>query len=92
MTDEPTNLILEQLKLIRSDMARDKAEVKLALAELTKAVADNTAHINRLNRRTNELPLDLETMMKAEVMGRLGRYENEIDRRMDEIEAKLRDR
>ncbi|MBO1361770.1 hypothetical protein J2D73_18470 [Acetobacter sacchari] len=88
MTDEPTNLILEQLKLIRKEQA-DQRTLLLHHTDLLRRIERRVAEGER---RVDELKDDLEMMLKSEIMGRLGNFENEIDRRMDEIEAKLRER
>lgn len=94
MTDEPTSLIIEHLKAIRSEVEALKQEVRADLAQIYQATNANTAQMQRILRRMNELPLDLETMMKAELMGRLGHMERQmeshIDSRLDAIEECLK--
>jgi hypothetical protein len=81
MSDRPENvqsLILEQLRLIRRDIAD--------LRTITLHTAD---HSRRIERRIEEVRDDLEMMLKNELMGRLGTFEMRVDEKLDAAVERL---
>jgi hypothetical protein len=73
------NIVLEQLRLIRSEIA-DLRTVTLASAD----------RMRRLERRLEEMRDDIELMMKAELMGRLGNFEHHIEARLDAMADRIK--
>lgn len=78
LADEPTQLILEQLRLVRSEMA-DLRTVTLASVD----------HSRRIERRLEEVRDDLELVIKSELMGRMGHFETRLEDRLERIERRL---
>ncbi|GBQ52275.1 hypothetical protein ACM0P6_02785 [Komagataeibacter sucrofermentans] len=78
MTVDTSSLILEQLRLIRKEIA-DLRTVTLANADRSR----------RLERRLEEMRDDIELMMKAELMGRLGHFETQVEARLDAMSDRI---
>ncbi|MBY4641566.1 hypothetical protein K6L44_16570 [Gluconacetobacter entanii] len=78
MTVDTNSLILEQLRLIRKEIA-DLRTVTLANADRSR----------RLERRLEEMRDDIELMMKAELMGRLGHFEAQVENRLDAMSDRI---
>lgn len=78
MTENVENLILEQLKAIRRD-----------IADVRTLTLQNSDYIRRLDRRMSEMRDDLEMMIKAELMGRLGHFETIIEQRLDTLGERI---
>ena len=77
MSDQPENITLRLLRDIRREMT-DQRTLLLALVEQGQ----------RLERRITETRDDIELMLKAELMGRMGNFEVRFDARLDELERK----
>ena len=77
---EPANLTLEILRELREEMRHFRREQN-EMRTLTLATFDR---IKRVERRLEEVRDDLESTVKAEIMGRLGNFETEMERRLDE--------
>lgn len=78
MTDNVENLVLEQLKAIRRDIADVRTLTLL-----------NSDYIRRLDRRMSELRDDLEMMVKAELIGQLGHFETVIEQRLEALGERI---
>lgn len=78
MTDETTNLVLEQLRAIRRE-----------IVDLRTITLRNVDYLQRLERRMSETRDDLELMIKAELMGRLSHFETTMEQRIDALEGRL---
>jgi len=78
MADNVENLVLEQLKAIRRD-----------IADVRTLTLQNSDYIRRLDRRMSELRDDLEMMIKAELMGRLGHFETVMEQRLDALGERI---
>ncbi|WP_395371701.1 hypothetical protein [Komagataeibacter diospyri] len=78
MTVDTSSMILEQLRLIRKEIA-DLRTVTLANADRSR----------RLERRLEEMRDDIELMMKAELMGRLGHFETQVENRLDAMSDRI---
>ncbi len=78
MTENVENLVLEQLRAIRRD-----------IADVRTLTLQNSDYIRRLDRRMSELRDDLEMMVKSELMGRLGHFETVIEQRLDALGERI---
>jgi predicted nucleic acid-binding Zn-ribbon protein len=81
MTANIENLILEQLRQIRAEI-RDVRAVVLQNVEYTRRLEQR---MGSFEQRLNHLRDDLELMIKAELMGRLGHFETAIEQRLDAL-------
>lgn len=77
---EPANLTAEILRELRDEVRGFRREQN-DMRTLTLATFDR---IKRLERRLEEVRDDLESTIKAEIMGRLGNFETEMERRLEE--------
>ena len=84
-------LLLNLLKEIRAEQ-RDQRTLLLQSVEYSRRIE---RRLDALDRRTGELRDDLELMIKAELMGRLGHFEIQIEQalgrmsdRMDAMEVR----
>jgi hypothetical protein len=68
-------VVLRLLRDIRREMT-DQRTLLLALVEQGQ----------RLERRITETRDDIELMLKAELMGRLGNFETRFEQRLDDLE------
>jgi hypothetical protein len=76
MSDQPENIVLRLLRDIRREMT-DQRTLLLALVEQGQ----------RLERRITETRDDIELMLKAELMGRMGNFEARFEARLEALEA-----
>ena len=87
MSLEPENLVLEQLRLMRrefADMRREMGDQR----SLLLALADQG---QRLERRIHDVRDDIELMLKAELMGRMGNFETRMEARLDALAERIGD-
>lgn len=75
MSDQSENVVLRLLRDIRREMT-DQRSLLLALVEQGQ----------RLERRISETRDDIELMLRAELMGRLGNFETRFEQRLDDLE------
>jgi predicted nucleic acid-binding Zn-ribbon protein len=70
-------------------LRREVGEVR----SLALALADQGRRLERrfgdMERRISDIRDDLELMLRAELMGRLGHFETQIEARLDGLEARL---
>lgn len=85
MPDEPESLILQHLRLIRAEV-RDVRTLTLGLAEGQRRLEQRMGH---LEGRIDVLKDDLELMIKAELMGRLGHFEIVMERKFDDLSERV---
>ena len=78
MAEEPTSLIIEHLGSLRAEVA-DMRTVLLASIDRTR----------RVEERIEEMRDDLEIMIKAELVGRLGNVEAHVDARLDAMREQV---
>lgn len=86
MAEEPVNLVLEQLKAIRKDLADQRGLLLQSIDYMRKME-------QRLDARIVAVRDDLEIMLKSELMGRLTHFETVVEtalgRQIDDLEARL---
>lgn len=78
MSTEPDKLILPHLRALRSELA-DVRTISLASVD----------HARRIERRLDEVRDDLELMIKAEPVGRLGHFETQIEAQTDRMREQI---
>lgn len=78
MAESVDNLILEQLPHIRRE-----------IADVRTLALQNADYTRRLDRRMSELRDDIELMIKAELMGRLGHFETTIEQRLEAMADRI---
>ena len=83
MSDQPDNVVLRLLRDIRREMT-DQRALLLALVEQGQRLE---RRMGELERRISEIKDDIEIMLKAELMGRMGNFEARFETRLEEIEA-----
>jgi hypothetical protein len=76
MSDQPTSIVIRLLQDVRREMT-DQRGLLLALVEQGQ----------RLERRITETRDDIELMLKAELMGRMGNFESRFETRLEALEA-----
>ena len=88
MTLEPENLVLSLLRDIRREMG-DVRSLVIALADQGQRLERRMERIERrmsdLESRMSETRDDIELMLKAELMGRMGHFETRMERQMEEL-------
>ena len=87
MSTEPGNLILSLLRDIRREMT-DQRSLLLALAEQGQRLE---RRMGGLERRVSETRDDIELMLKAELMGRMGNFETRMEARLDALAERIGD-
>lgn len=92
MNENVENLVLEQLKLIRREIA-DLRTLALQTVEHTRRIdrrmGEFDHRMGELDRRMGELRDDIELMVKAELMGRLGHFETVIEQQLGVLSDRL---
>lgn len=80
MNDEPDNVVLRHLRDIRRDLT-DQRTLLLSLVDQVQRME------RRLERRISETKDDIELMLKAELMGRMGNFETRFEARLEALET-----
>lgn len=80
MSDEPDNVVLRHLRDIRRDLT-DQRTLLLSLVDQVQRME------RRLERRISETKDDIELMLKAELMGRMGNFETRFEARLEALET-----
>ena len=78
MSDQPGNIVLDLLRTLR----RENVDMRPLLLGLV-------AQGQRLERRMTEMRDEIELMLKAELMGRLGNFETQMEHRLDPLSDRL---
>jgi hypothetical protein len=93
---EPTlellrNLMLQSLNELR-EMRREVGEQRSLLLALTdqgqrldRRMSDVERRMGDVERRPGEMRDDIELMLKAELMGRMGNFETQVGHRLDAL-------
>ena len=81
---------LELIGKIVLEIQAEQRVVRTELRDIRTLVLGQVEQTRRLERRMGELRDDLELMIKAELMGRLGFFEIQIERRLDALEERMR--
>jgi hypothetical protein len=84
MSDQSENVVLRLLRDIRREMT-DQRALLLALVEQGQRLE---RRMGELERRISEIKDDIEIMLKAELMGRMGNFETRFEQRLDDLERR----
>lgn len=84
MSDQPENIVMRLLRDIRRDVT-DQRTLLLALVGQGHRLE---RRMGELDRRMGEVKDDIELMLKAELMGRVGNFETRFEARLDDLERK----
>ena len=95
MSDQPEPVSLELLGKLLLDMQREQRAQRAEMREQRTLLVGLVELGRRTDRHLTELRDDLELMLKAELMGRLGHFETRIEHhisalaeRVDTLEAR----
>jgi hypothetical protein len=76
---------LDEQRGLRSEQQVLRREV----SEMRSLVLSVSDQVRRMDRHVAEVRDDIELMVKAELMGRLGHFEAQLEHRLQAIEARL---
>jgi hypothetical protein len=80
---------LEMLQALMQKMLNETGDLKGLVLALTEQQRRLERRIGDVDRRLGEVRDDIEVMLKAELMGRMGHFETRIEARLEAIEARL---
>ncbi len=103
MSDQGGEVTLEFLGRILREVQVEQREQRTELRDMRSELRDvhseqrdirslllaQVEHSRRAEQRIAELRDDLELMLKSELMGRLGHFETQIKRRLDELTERM---
>ena len=92
MVDSVDNLVLEQLRAIRSEQQGHRTLLLSCvdyMRRVEQRVVDFEQRLVSTDRKLNELRADLELMFKAELMGQLANFETRIEAQLDRISDRV---
>ena len=84
MSDDPDNVVLRHLR----DMMRDHRTLLAGLLDQGQRLE---RRIGELDRRMGEIKDDIELMLKAELMARMGNFESRFEARIGALESQAGD-
>ena len=82
MNESPDNLVLRHLRDIRREMT-DQRTLLLAIVDQGHRLERRMGEVARNITETKD---DIELMLKAELMGRMGNFESRFEDRLDRLE------
>ena len=82
MSESPDNFVPRLLRDIRREMT-DQRTLLLAIVDQGQRLE---RRMGELDRRMGEMKDDIELMLKAELMGRMGNFESRFEDRLDRLE------
>jgi chromosome segregation ATPase len=80
-----TEVTLEVLGRLMERNLTEQAALRSDLREVRSLALALSEQGRRVERRVEELRDDLELMLKTELMGRLGHFEAQIERRLEDM-------
>jgi chromosome segregation ATPase len=80
-----TEVTLEMLGRLMERNLTEQAALRSDLREVRSLALALSEQGRRVERRVEELRDDLELMLKTELMGRLGHFEAQIERRLEDM-------
>jgi len=87
MSDDPDNVVLRHLRDIRREM-RDHRTLLAGLVDQGQRLE---RRMGELDRRMGEIKDDIELMLKAELMARMGNFESRFEARLEALESQTGD-
>lgn len=86
MTDNIGNaLMFNVLKEIRAELREQRSELR----EHRGMLLNLAEAIRRAERRINELPAEVELMLRSEMLGRLTHFETQLDERLAQLADRI---
>jgi uncharacterized coiled-coil protein SlyX len=89
---DPPNLVLNLLRSIRGELVEHRT-LLIAVVEqgrrLERRMGELERRMGELERRMGEQKDDIELMLKAEIMGRLGHFETRIEAQIEALSARV---
>jgi hypothetical protein len=82
---DPPNLVLNLLRSIRGELVEHRT-LLIAVVEQGRRLE---RRMGELERRMGEQKDDIELMLKAEIMGRLGHFETRIEAQIEALSARV---
>ena len=83
------DVTLDMLQVLIQRCVDEQATTRRENLEMRSLMLATVEQGRRIERRLGEVTDDLELMVKAERMGRLGHFELQIDSRLEAIEQRL---
>lgn len=89
MSEGGERVSLELVARLLRDMQAEQRAQRAELRDHRSLLLLQVEQGKRVERRLSELRDELELMLRAEIMGRLGHFEIQMDRRLEELEGRL---
>jgi len=83
------NVSLDLLGELLRDIPAEQRVMRAEAHETRGLLLAMTEQMRRLDRRMDELRDELELMIKAELMGRLGHFETQMEHRLDALGERM---
>lgn len=84
-----TEVSLEMLQALMQRGLDEQAATRREVGEMRSLLLALAEQGRRVERRVGEVRDDIELMVKAELMGRLGHFETQIEARLGALDARL---
>ncbi len=92
MSDQPDDLVLQHLRLIRAEL-RDVRTLTLRLADQGRQLDQRISHvdqrISQVDQPIDMLKDDLELIIRTELMGQLGHFETVMGTQLDTLSTRV---
>ncbi len=89
MSDVPENVTLELLGGLIRNVLSEQRELRAEQHKQLQLLMALVEQGRRADRHLAELKDDIELMLKAELMGRLGNFETRFEGRLDELDGQI---
>jgi hypothetical protein len=86
---DPDGVNLDLIGKIMLEMQGELRSLRAEQRDLRTLVLAQVEQGRRVERRVGELRDDLELMIKAELMGRLGHFETQMEHRLDALAERI---
>ncbi len=91
VTLELLGQILRDVQRELREMRRERRVDMELVTDLVRRVNRVDTHVGQVDGHIGDLRSDLELMIRAELMGRLGQFETTVDHRLDRHEERIAD-
>lgn len=89
MSDPGSTVTLDMigrlLREVQTDVRQNRRDVEIMLPVITSLVEQG----RRTERNISELKDDLELMLRAELMGSVGHFRNQLERQLEELSDRV---
>lgn len=89
VTLELIGVMLRDVQLQIRDMRKERHKDMALVTDLLHRVNRVDSHVGEVDGHIEVLRVDLELMIRAELMGRIGAFETSIDHRLDQHEERI---